>query len=442
MSDADSNVGDDAGAATGNVARYGQGQITRVTLDALRSSRTVEEAANKLGIKCSALRTRCQKHKLGSPSTHLYAQTMPAGQRLRGNSTLENGAGGIDQRWVKTERDSDEPPRFEPVPPDFAVDRVASYLDGQGNVRGQWVTANQDKATKFDKFWAAAREAAAEFKGLYEPPASEPLPPADPALMTVYPLGDPHIGMLAWRNEVGKDFDLRIAQQDLFGTVDALVSRAPESRIGVLANLGDFFHAENDAQLTPRGGNKLDGDGRFGKVARVGFNVLRRCIERMLEKHTYVHVLNVRGNHDPTVSIMLNMLIEALYEREDRVRVLDNSNPFTYVPHGRTLLGFCHGDGPPLKELGGIMATDRAEEWGQALYRYWLTGHRHHKQVIELPGCLIEVFRTLAPADYWAWHKGYRSGQSLECITYDARFGEVQRATVDLGLTRLAPPAA
>src|SRR5690606_7531590 len=116
---------------------------------------------------------------------------------------------------------------------------------------------------------------------------------------TVYPLGDPHIGMLAWAKETGQDFDLQIAERDLTRAIDLLVDRAPSSKMAVLGNVGDFFHAEGDDQKTPTGGNKLDCDTRWAKITDVGFNIMRRLIDRLLTKHGVVHVVNVPGNRDP-----------------------------------------------------------------------------------------------------------------------------------------------
>jgi hypothetical protein len=80
------------------------------------------------------------------------------------------------------------------------------------------------------------------------------------------------------------------------------------------------------------------------------------------------------------------------------------------------------------------MAADRPEDWGATDYRVWFTGHIHHQTRKEFPGCVIESFRTLAARDYWHAWKGYRSGQSLSCITLHKEYGEITRSTVDIRL--------
>jgi hypothetical protein len=242
--------------------------------------------------------------------------------------------------------------------------------------------------------------------------------------------------MLSWAKETGQDFDLQIAERDLLRAVDLLVDRSPASAMAILANLGDFFHAESDEQRTPTGGNKLDCDSRSVKIWDVGFNVMRHLIDRLLEKHEIVHVVNVPGNHDPKMARMLNMWLSAVYEREPRVRIKDNRNPYMYLRHGKTLFGFAHGDGAKPEQLPSIMAADQPVEWGTSEFRVWHTGHIHHITRKEFPGCVVESHRTLAGRDYWHSHKGYRSGQSLACITYHANYGEITRSTVDIKLVR------
>src|SRR5688572_11137605 len=87
--------------------------------------------------------------------------------------------------------------------------------------------------------------------------------------LTVYGLGDPHVGMLAWEPETGASFDLKIADRITSETIVRLIAAAPPSRVGGLALIGDNFHADDDRQVTPAHGHKLDVDGRSAKVWRV-----------------------------------------------------------------------------------------------------------------------------------------------------------------------------
>lgn len=369
-----------------------------------------------------------------SPSTLVGRAMVPIGHRVRGNSTLTNAAGAPQQQWRKTELDSSDPPKHEPVPEGHHVSKVSTLVDAQGNVRAQWIQSPKLEQQRWDQFWAACARESAQYKGLAKPTKAAPASDAD--YLTVYPLGDPHIGMLSWGRETGNDFDVSIAVRDLYDTLDLLVRGAPESEIGVLANLGDFFHAESDAQVTPRSGSKLDVDTRWAKIAEAGFGVMRRMIDRMLQKHSVVRVVNVPGNHDPQMARMLSIWLKALYERETRVEIVPNLDPYICMQWGTNLIGFAHNDGAKIDQLPGIMAHSWRELWGQTEYHVWHTGHVHHLSRKEFPSCVVETHRTLAPGDYWHHHRGYRSGSSLCAVTYHREFGERVRGTVELKLTR------
>lgn len=395
-------------------------------------------AAQALGITVSAVRNRLyhlrkRAASRGYSPEHDWTHPVPQGHRIKGNSTMY-GKNGVERQWVKSERDSDDPPKFEPVPEGHLIKKVSTLLDAQGQVRAQWLQAPKDEQTRWDEFWAACQRSAQQYAGLAEPVKAPNF--IDTEMCTVYPLGDPHVGMLAWAPETGQDFDLKIAERDLLSGVDLLVDRSPPSKTAILANVGDFFHAEDNNQRTPTGGNKLDVDSRAVKILDVGFNIMRHLIGRSLEKHEFVDVVNVPGNHDPQTARMMNMWLAAVYEREPRVRIVDNRNPYIYLTRGKNLFGFAHGDGAKREELPAIMAADRPEEWGSSEYRIWITGHIHHETRKEFPGCVVESFRTLAGRDYWHSWKGYRSGQSLSCLTFHNQYGEVTRSKVDIKLVR------
>lgn len=408
-------------------------------ISALLKHGSSKSAAAELGITPGALRDRIRRAEKRAASrgyspANDWTHPVPEGHRVKGNSTFYGPGGDVEGQWVKSERDSDDPPAIAVVPEGHLVKKVSTLVDGQGKVRAQWVQAPKDEQSRWDEFWAACERNSKEYKGLAEP-APVPLF-SDKETCTIYPLGDPHIGMLSWAKETGQDFDLQIAQRDLIAAIDLLVDRAPASAVAVLANVGDFFHAEGDDQKTPASGNKLDCDTRWAKITDVGFTIMRHLVDRLLTKHSVVRVVNVPGNHDPKMARMMNMWLAAVYEREPRVTVVDNHNPYIFMTHGKNLIGFAHGDGARPEQLPGIMATDRPKEWGATDYRIWVTGHIHHQSRKEYPGCVVESFRTLAARDYWHSWKGYRSGRSLSCITLHDEFGEITRSTVDIKLVQ------
>ena len=321
--------------------------------------------------------------------------------------------------------------KFPIQPEGHRVKGLSTLLDGEGNVAGQWIKTDASAAARDGALLASLERVLAKYR---VPVLACPAPTScDGETETYYPLGDPHIGMLAWAPEVGgQSFDLKIAERELVRAVKLLVSRSPTSRVGVLVNVGDFFHAEDDKQRTPNGGNALDVDCRAAKVLEVGFRLYRTLVDLMLQKHERVVAINAPGNHDPDMSRFLAVLLRALYEKEPRVEVCDALSPYIYRRFGANLVGVYHGDGAKREALSEIMAADRPQDWGDTQYRLWLTGHIHHETRKELRGCTVESFRTMAPRDYWHHWKGYRSERSLSAITLHRDFGEQSRITVGI----------
>ena len=370
-------------------------------LEAVEKHGSIAKAARELGrdersFKRLVKRAKQALARQGYAPEHDMVKTCPDGYFVKGVSTLytqgENGT-QVSAQWVKTQADQQA-----------QLELVRSMIDG----------------------WCE------ELKGKIKPTKAPKTSNAD--LMTVYPLGDPHFGMYAWGEETGKDFDLTIAEAQLFAAIDHLVEVSPPSKTGVLANLGDMFHSDNMDGVTPRSKHSLDMDGRLQKVIEVGVRALRRCIHRMLEKHEIVEVVNAPGNHDHVLALALNVMMANIYENEPRVKVHSAPTMRHYIRHGEVLLGIVHGHQTRDNDLNSIMATEKPEDWGKTRYRYFYRGHHHQDKLTELRGCKVEQFRTLAPADAYASGGGYLSGQDMKAIVHHRNYGEIARHTFAISM--------
>lgn len=311
------------------------------------------------------------------------------------------------------------------APAGFAIKRHSARFDKEGNPAGGWLISEPSKERAWEAFTEAANDVAAQLKGIALP---KPAPVhANDDLLTVVPMGDPHFGLLAWARETGENFDLEIAERLTFEAVDRLATLTPATGTALLLNLGDYFHADNSSNRTPRGGNELDVDGRFAKIASIGFRAMIRCVDRLLEKHGKVIVRNNRGNHDPHQAAMLTIALTAYYHAEPRVEVEGTPSGFYFLRFGKVLIGSTHGDGAKLTDLPMIMANDAPEDWAAARFRVWHCGHFHHDQVKDLIGCTVETHRTLAAGDAWHRYQGYRANRDMKAIVYHRDFGEVNR---------------
>jgi hypothetical protein len=296
----------------------------------------------------------------------------------------------------------------------------------------QWVKSSADAEAREAFVREAIRALCEDVRGM-APMVKAPKATTE-NLLTVYPFGDPHFGLYAWQQEAGDHFDLSIARAQTLAAVDRLVATSPASDTALILPLGDIFHANDQSNQTPAHKHQLDTDGRFVKVLHVGIQTFRHAILRALEKHRNVVVRFVSGNHDPQAVWSLAFTIAAYFEDEPRVTVDLSPAKHWFYRFGKVLIGATHGDTTKHPQLLGVMAADRAEDWGQTRHRYWLTGHVHSQNVTEMPGVVCESFRTLAAKDAYAAGAGYRAGRDMRAIVYDCEHGEVERHRVDVGM--------
>lgn len=315
------------------------------------------------------------------------------------------------------------------VPDGYRVKGVSTYYGKDGDVRGQWVKSQVDHL----QAEAMARTLVEAMVEAVAPgPVIAPPETADEDLLCLYPMGDPHFGMHAYAAEVGESFDLKIAERLNRRAVDYLVATAPSAHKAILANMGDFFHADNDSAMTPGSGNRLDVDTRHHKVLTVGTWTMIYLVQRLLEKHHEVEVLNIRGNHDPISSMVLSIAMSMYFKDNSRVSIEGSPAYFHYREFGKNQLGFTHGDGPKEADLPGIMAHDAPEAWGRSKYRVVHRGHFHHDRVQDYPGVTVETHRTLAASDAWHRKSGYRSPRDMKVITFHREHGELSRSKVNV----------
>lgn len=311
-----------------------------------------------------------------------------------------------------------------PVPDGYKIKGVSTYYDSDGKPRAQWVKSTEDQERQkqlveemikgfiddIPRYTPVIKE-----YNVYERPEE---------FMAILPIGDLHVGMMAWKDECGHDWSLKHVEQAVKLAFTDVVNKCPPCELGVLINLGDFAHRDGRYAITPNSGHQLDVDSRYPKMVRMCVRLKRFLIELMLTKFTKVIDINVSGNHDPCLSIILSECLTHVYENEPRVTIDNEPKPMHYVEFGNNMIVTTHGDTIKMDRVPGVAATDAAEMWGRTKHRYGLTGHIHSENKKEYPGMVVESFRTLAAADSFAAWYGWRSGRDTRAIIYHKEHGK------------------
>jgi transposase-like protein len=357
---------------------------------------------------------------------------------VKGVSTLTDSAGKTTAEWTKTKLAGQEEADTVQMPDPKRIVKRSTLYDQQGKVSQQWITEKQTDAQRQTLWEAFAASLAADLPR--SAPYIRPIDaePVRDELCACYIIGDHHLGMYSWAAETGADYDIDIASNVLNGAMDTLVRAAPPARRAVIAVLGDFFHYDSNDAVTPAHKNLLDADGRAQKMVEAGVTLLRRAVAAVRVKHPWVHLIGEPGNHDPYSMMFLRVMLSVFFENDKYISVDKAPGHFHYLEFGVNLIGTHHGDKAKMERLPGIMAADMAEAWGRTKHRTWWTGHVHHEQIKEYPGCTVESFGILAAPDAYAANHGYRSKRSMKSIILHVKHGEIARNTVNPEMLEVA----
>jgi len=316
------------------------------------------------------------------------------------------------------------------VPDGYKVKGVSTLYNADGVISAQWVKSTADQARQAEIRQAAYQAMAAEL------PKQDPINAPDitlPDLCNVYTITDAHVGALAWRMEnldPNGDWDLNIAEKTLTGCFEHMINASAAAKTGIVAQLGDYLHSDGLQAMTPTSGHLLDMDGRFPKVVQAAIRILRRVVNMALARHDNVVVMLSEGNHDLSSSVWLREMFKALYEDEPRLTVIDSVMPYYVYQHGETMLCWHHGHLRKPDQLPLLFAAQFPKVWGDTVKRYCHVGHRHHVEIKEHSGMVVEQHSTLAARDAYASRGGWFSERQCNAITYHAKFGQVAKNTI------------
>lgn len=381
-----------------------------------------------LGIKQYA--TETQKRYIDA--VHEHGSMTAAARELGVNFSAVRGCIESAEKRASMQGFSPQHDMTHAAPHPFVVKGTSTLYDEDGKAKLQWVKTKLDDERAVEVIKEFVTYLVSDAKGLSRLVAPPKTPRSD--LINVFPFGDPHFGMYAWAAETGDDFDTEIAEKLTCGAIDRLVASAPEADTAIILPLGDLLHADDNKNRTPQSGAALDVDTRYQRVVMIALKAIKHCIYRALEKHKRVIGRIVGGNHDPHSSFAVAIALAEHFSNNPRVTIDLSPSLFWYYRFGKVLIGTTHGDKAKGQDLLGVMASDRAEDWGQTKYRYWYCGHIHNMTVKEMPGVLIESFRTLAPKDAWHAGEGYRAGRDSYCITLHKDYGEIGRHRCDVAM--------
>ena len=311
----------------------------------------------------------------------------------------------------------------------FDAKRVSTAYKEDGSIALQWVIQEPQKRNMKQKIDALMEGMTDDLTG-FKLPVDQPAT-LDDDYLAMYMIGDHHFGMLADSETKidDDDWDVKIATQILIDATDRLANRVGDAHTGVLLNVGDFFHADSSANTTTKG-TPVDVDTRIGKTFKLAGRLFQVLIDKMLEVHIEVVVINVRGNHDSDMACHLSSCLELLYSEEPRVNVLLNYSKFIHYQWHNNLFVFHHGDRMKHEQILQAVIKNLDDEWSQSKNRYCHLGHIHHHTAREVGSMHFEHWGSLTATDQWHSDSGYGAERSMTAVVYHKENGEDSRVKI------------
>lgn len=305
------------------------------------------------------------------------------------------------------------------VDPAHILKGTSTYYDKDGVITGQWVKTDP----KRDALLQIMREVADELKSDIKPQKPIKLTKQEriEELLNLHIWTDIHIGMRAWHEECGENWDMKIAEECILDIQSTLLHRASKAKTGFLLQLGDALHYDGQLPVTPTSNHVLDVDSRHQLMIRTAIRIFRTAINMMLSHYENVVLLHCQGNHDLASAAWLQEWFSILYENEPRIKVIVSPNPYYAYVHGEMLIGAHHGHKRvPLKKVAETFYEQFRSLHGTTQRTHVHTGHLHHDDAFFSQGkTKVERHETIIPGDAYAKHGGWITDRSMKCVTYD-----------------------
>jgi len=231
-------------------------------------------------------------------------------------------------------------------------------------------------------------------------------------------IADLHSGLLAWREETGKDYDLKIMQNRFMSCIQDIAIRCKGRLFKkiIIANLGDIIHVDNNDNKTTKG-TPQQTEGRVEKIVEVTLNIYIAMI-KLLAEIAPIEFISVKGNHDELISYMFALSIKQTFDNNNNITFDISPNPQKARLVGKSLVGFEHGIEGKSRQ-GDWLVNDYRELFGQCKYAEIHSGHLHSQTTEEKgTGVIVKRISALCNSSAWEHIQGYRAYKAMICFVW------------------------
>jgi DNA-binding MarR family transcriptional regulator len=318
--------------------------------------------------------------------------------------------------------------QFE-VPKGHAIKGISALLDPEGREIVKWVKTREEQAS-VESLVEAIRDTFESYRGAST--ASDAPSFCEDDILTVYPLVDWHVGLLAWSRETGEDYDLKIARDTIMRAMARVIGSSPPSSHAVVLGMGDMLHFDGYEPVTSRSRNFLDADGRYPKVLKTATEMIVATIDLALQRHRHVTIRILPGNHDDQSAVAISLALSMFYANNPRVTVDDSPSRWWWFRFDKVFLGGNHGEHAKMKDMPMVMASDRPDDWAASTYRRIYSAHVHHESRIEIGGVIVTSMRSPVAKDAYNSFNSWRSGRAVYSESFNRDGSEAASVQINI----------
>ena len=231
-------------------------------------------------------------------------------------------------------------------------------------------------------------------------------------------VADLHAGLLAWEEETGKSYDLKIMSKRFLECIQDIKDRCKGRQFKkiIIANLGDIIHIDNNDQRTTKG-TFQQAEGRLEKIVEVTLNTYVQAILMLLDIAP-IEFISVKGNHDEVTSFMFAFALKKAFSNNENITFDITANPHKARLIGNSLVGFEHGIESKQRQ-GDWLVNDCRELFGKCKYAEVHCGHLHSQTTEEkTTGIIVKRLPALCNSSAWEHINGYRAYKAMICFVW------------------------
>lgn len=224
--------------------------------------------------------------------------------------------------------------------------------------------------------------------------------------LLVVPIADFHYGLLSDKFSTDNDYNLEIAEQIYYQTLNDILNRYNnrnfEKVLFIVGN--DFINFDNLNGTTQRGTPQDNASLWFSTTVKATQLIINGI--DMLTTIAPVDVVYVPSNHDLHTMFGIMQTINAWYRNDEDINIDCSPLPRKYYKFGKTLLALSHD--MKIKDALQIVSSEGKDNWTDSKHIICLLAHLHQAMVYEKQGYL-EICRlpTISGWSRWSNNQGY-----------------------------------